>query len=29
MTKAQYEQWLWQKVVNDYYKEANYYLGVK
>lgn len=29
MTKAQYEQWLWQKVVDDYYKEANYYLGVK
>lgn len=29
MTKAQYQRWLWQKVVDDYYKEANYYLGVK
>lgn len=26
MSKKQYKEWLWNKVVNDYYDEANYYL---
>lgn len=26
MSKAQYQKWLWDKVVNDYYNEANFYL---
>lgn len=28
MTRQQYKEWLWNKVVDDYYDEANYYLGV-
>ena len=26
MSKAQYQRWLWDKVVDDYYNEANFYL---
>lgn len=26
MSKQQYKQYLWNKVVDDYYNEANYYL---
>lgn len=26
MSKKQYQKWLWNKVVDDYYNEANYYL---
>ena len=29
MSKKQYQEWLWNKVVDDYYKEANFYLGVE
>lgn len=28
MSKKQYQEWLWNKVVDDYYNEQNYYLGV-
>lgn len=26
MSKKQYKEWLWNKVVNEYYDEANSYL---
>lgn len=26
MSKNEYQTWLWNKVVDDYYNEANYYL---
>lgn len=26
MSKKQYQTWLWNKVVDDYYNEANFYL---
>ena len=26
MSKKQYQEWLWNRVVDDYYNEANYYL---
>lgn len=26
MSKKQYQQYLWNRVVDDYYNEANYYL---
>lgn len=26
MSKKQYQEWLWNKVVDDYYNEANFYL---
>lgn len=29
MSKKQYQEWLWNKVVNDYYKELNSNLVVE
>lgn len=29
MTTKQYKDYLWKKIVDEYYEEANYYLGVK
>lgn len=29
MTKKQWDDYRWKKMVDDYYKEANYYLGVR